>query len=597
MTNHEADTHLAPTPRPLRLALARIAPFLGCQKLRIALIGIVAVAMSAFAAIEPLAVKHLFDRLLGATGARHVLVPIVVLGVVLLTRELFAAALERLVWRVRLDANFALLSAAVDRLHTLPLSYHRNRGVGATMTRLDRGISGATAAFSDLLVQLLPSLAYLVLSLVVMFDLEWRLALSVLILAPLPAIVGAHAAREQVSRERRFLSRWTRAFARFNEVLNGIVVVKSFAMEDREKRRFLRGVSEANAIAIEGVRTDSRTTAAKNAAMALARLCALGPGGYLVLTHQVGVGTLLAFVGYLSGLFQPVQTLTGTYQTLKRASVSLESVITVLDTEDTLGDAPSARDAGPITGHVEFRDVGFEYRKGKRVLDGVSFSAKPGEVVALVGPSGAGKSTLMALLQRLYDPSRGSILIDGHDVRTFKQRSLRQRIGVVMQEAMLFSDSVRNNIAFGAPDATESQIQRAARAANAHHFIERLPQAYETHVGERGNKLSSGERQRVAIARALLKDAPILVLDEATSSLDAESEAEVKDALSRLTRGRTTFVVAHRLSTVVAADRIVVLKDGGVEAIGTHEELERTNGYYASLVERQRDGVLLDEAA
>ena len=597
MTNHEADTHLAPTPRPLRLALARIAPFLGCQKLRIALIGIVAVAMSAFAAIEPLAVKHLFDRLLGATGARHVLVPIVVLGVVLLTRELFAAALERLVWRVRLDANFALLSAAVDRLHTLPLSYHRNRGVGATMTRLDRGISGATAAFSDLLVQLLPSLAYLVLSLVVMFDLEWRLALSVLILAPLPAIVGAHAAREQVSRERRFLSRWTRAFARFNEVLNGIVVVKSFAMEDREKRRFLRGVSEANAIAIEGVRTDSRTTAAKNAAMALARLCALGPGGYLVLTHQVGVGTLLAFVGYLSGLFQPVQTLTGTYQTLKRASVSLESVITVLDTEDTLGDAPSARDAGPITGHVEFRDVGFEYRKGKRVLDGVSFSAKPGEVVALVGPSGAGKSTLMALLQRLYDPSRGSILIDGHDVRTFKQRSLRQRIGVVMQEAMLFSDSVRNNIAFGAPDATESQIQRAARAANAHHFIERLPQAYETHVGERGNKLSSGERQRIAIARALLKDAPILVLDEATSSLDAESEAEVKDALSRLTRGRTTFVVAHRLSTVVAADRIVVLKDGGVEAIGTHEELERTNGYYASLVERQRDGVLLDEAA
>jgi ATP-binding cassette subfamily B protein len=514
-----------------------------------------------------------------------------------LTRELFAAALERLVWRVRLDANFSLLSAAVDRLHSLPLAYHRNRGVGATMTRLERGISGTMAAFSDLLVQLLPSIAYLVLSLVVMFDLEWRLALSVLVLAPLPAVVGALASREQVSRERRFLSRWTRAFARFNEVLNGIVVVKSFAMEDREKRRFLRGVSEANAIAFEGVRTDSRTTAAKNAAMALARLCALGYGGYLVLTHQIGVGTLLAFVGYLSGLFQPVQTLTGTYQTLKRASVSLESVISVLDTEDTLGDAPGARDAGPITGHVEFRDVGFEYRKGKRVLDGVSFAAAPGEVVALVGPSGAGKSTLMALLQRLYDPSRGSVLIDGQDVRAFKQRSLRRRIGVVMQEAMLFSDSVRNNIAFGVPDASESQVQKAAQAANAHDFIERLPQSYDTHVGDRGSKLSGGERQRIAIARALLKDAPILVLDEATSALDAESEAEVKDALTHLTRGRTTFVVAHRLSTVVAADRIVVLKDGGVEAVGTHDELRRTNGYYASLVTRQRDGVLVDAEA
>jgi ATP-binding cassette subfamily B protein len=596
MQSAETETNVAPKPRPLHSALARIAPYLAGHKLRVALIGLTAVCASALAAVEPLALKRLFDRLTDATVATHVMGPVAVLGVVLLTREFFAASLERLVCRVRLATNFSLLSAAVDRLHTLPLSFHRSRGSNLALTRLERGISGATAALADLLVQLLPSLAYLALSLVVMFELEWRLALSVLVLAPLPAIVGAFAAREQVSRERRFLSRWTRAFARFNEVLNGILVVKSFAMEDREKRRFLRGVSEANAIALEGVRADSRTTAAKNASMALARLIALAFGGYLVLSHEVGVGTLIAFVGYLSGLFQPVQTLTGTYQTLKRASVALETVISVLETEDTLGDAPGARELGHVEGHVEFRDVGFEYRKGKRVLDGVSFSAEPGEVVALVGPSGAGKSTLMALLQRLYEPTRGSILIDGEDVRRFKQRSLRRHIGVVMQEATLFSDSIRNNIAFGVPEASEEQIGEAARAANAHHFIERLPQGYETHVGDRGSGLSGGERQRIAIARALLKDAPILVLDEATSALDPESEAEVKEALSRLEEGRTTFVVAHRLSTVLAADRIVVLKDGRVEAIGTHQELERKNAYYASLVARQRDGVLPEAA-
>lgn len=594
MPEADADSQVAPKPRPLNLTLARLLPYLAPHRLRIGAVGLVAVAMSACAALEPLALKVLFDRVLEAHHALAFFVPLAVLGAVILTREILAASLERLVARVRLDTSFALLSAAVERLHSLPLSYHRRRGVGASVTRLERGIHGMLAAFSDLLVQILPSLVYLALALVVMFDLNWRLALWVLLLAPLPALVGAYAAKGQVTRERRYLTRWNRAFARFNEVLHGIVVVKSFAMEDREKRRFLHGVSDANAIAFDGVEADSRTTAVKNALMAFARLGALGLGGYFVLKGAIGVGTLLAFVGYSKALFDPISRLTGTYQTLKRASVSLEAVFSVLEAEDTLGDAEGARDAEHIEGRVEFRDVGFEYRRGKRVLEGVTFGVAPGEVVALVGPNGAGKSTLMALLQRLYDPARGSVLIDGHDLRTFKQRSLRQHIAVVTQDAMLFNDSVRNNVAFGAPDASNAEIEEAARDANAHLFIERLPQGYDTLVGERGCQLSNGERQRLAIARALLKNAPILVLDEATAALDPENEALVKQALSRLTRGRTTFVVAHQLSTVIAADRIVVLKEGRVEAIGTHEELCRSNRYYATLVAQQPNGVLGD---
>jgi ATP-binding cassette subfamily B protein len=275
------------------------------------------------------------------------------------------------------------------------------------------------------------------------------------------------------------------------------------------------------------------------------------------------------------------------YQTLRRASVSLDAVLQVIDAQDSLGDSPDAREAGRLEGTVEFSELSFSYRPGRQVLSDINLTVRPGEKLALVGASGAGKTTLMCLLQRLYDPDRGSIRVDGQDIRSFTQRSLRAQIGVVLQEGSLFSDSVRDNIAFGREGATHAEIEAAARAANAHEFIAALPRGYETPIGERGCMLSGGERQRIAIARALLKNAPILVLDEATSALDAENEELVQAALGELTRGRTTFVIAHRLSTIVNADRIAVFRDGRILEVGSHAELMRENAYYASLIRKQ----------
>ncbi|HEY9510008.1 MAG TPA: ABC transporter ATP-binding protein, partial [Verrucomicrobiae bacterium] len=310
----------------------------------------------------------------------------------------------------------------------------------------------------------------------------------------------------------------------------------------------------------------------------------------------ITVGTLIAFLGYVGGLFGPVQGLTGIYQTIQRAYVSLDEIFSILDFQEHLGDAQDAQEITQVKGDVTFENVKFRYEDRSRpILDGVSLDVKAGQTLAIVGPSGSGKTTMMALVMRFYDPHEGVIRLDGKDIRTLKQRSLRRNIGTVLQDPLLFNDTVRNNIAYGRPEATMQEVEQAARAANAHSFISQLPDKFETMVGERGGRLSVGERQRVAIARALLKNPPILVLDEATSSLDAESEALVQEALDRLMKGRTTFVIAHRLATVVNADRIIVLKNGRIDESGTHDELMRQRGYYSTLVERQTRGLIRNE--
>jgi ATP-binding cassette subfamily B protein len=583
---------LSRRPSP-RAPLAVLASFFLPYRDRLAFVLGTALVTALLSACEPLLYKNIFDAVGAGEGAlSSVVLPLVGLGIALLAREGLSMLLDVSVWRVRLAANFDILDATVDRLHALPLSHHEGEGVGAVMTKMERGISGVMTAFSEVAFQLLPALVYLASSAALMFHLDWRLALVVIAFAPLPAAIGARASKEQMDRERELIGRWTRLYARLNEVLSGIAVVKSFVREDDEKRRFLGGVRAANTRVVRGVATDARTTLAKNGAMACARVVAIGAGALLVLRHEITLGTLVAFLGYIAGVFQPVQTLTGMYQTLRKGAVSAEVVTSILDAHDSLADAPGAIELQDVEGTVRFENVSFAYREGTPILRGIDLHVRPGETIALVGASGSGKSTLLALLQRLYDVTDGCILVDGKDIRSFKQRSLRRRIGVVLQDGVLFDDSVKDNILFGRPGASQGDVEAAARAANAHDFILRLESGYETTVGERGAKLSGGERQRIAIARALLKDAPILILDEATSALDAESEDAVREALQRLRAGRTTFIIAHRLSTVTEADRIAVMQHGRIVEIGSHAQLLRSSGTYADLVARQTRGLV-----
>ncbi len=563
------------------------------QKGAVLLILALTLVLSGMSAVEPLVMRFIIDAL----GRRDtVTVLLCAVGVLLglgVGREAVGSWSNWLTWRTRLRLQYALLDLLVERIHRLPQDVHRKEGVGAIMTRMDRSISGLIGAISDLSFNVLPAYLYLVMALIIMLKLDWRLTVLMLSFAPVPVWIAGLAAPAQKRREKLLFERWARIYSRFNEVLSGIVTVRSFAMEDHEKRRFIGDVGRANGVVLRGVRYDSLVGASQNLAVLLARIFAIAAGGIMVVRGEITLGTLIAFLGYLGGLFGPVQSLTGIYRNLRTASVSVDQVFAILDARDALADAPDAVDPSPVRGDVVFDAVRFAYPSSGEVLKGVSFEARPGEVVAVVGPSGSGKSTMMALLQRFHDPTGGAIRLDGRDLRRLRQKDLRRNIGVVLQDALLFNEPVREGIAYGRPGATLREIEHAAVVANAHEFIRRLEDGYDTMAGERGCRFSVGERQRIAIARAILKDPAILILDEATSALDAETEWKVQEALDRLIRGRTTFVIAHRLATVVKADRILVLRKGLIVESGRHEDLVKKGGYYASLVRRQVAGLLI----
>lgn len=562
------------------------------QKGMIGVILILTLCVAALGVVEPLIIKYIFDGLTEGAAARPLALGVLLLLGLGLCREALSGATNFLSWQARLKVQYGLLAATVGRLHRLPLQFHRRQGVGATMTRLERGIQGFVGAITSIAFSVLPAIAYLSLAIVAMLRLDWRLTLVVLAFVPLPALLAYRAAPAQRTRERFLMEKWSAIYARFNEVLGGIVTVRSFSREDYEKERFLEDVGIANRTVVSGVGYDTKIGALQNISILMARISAIAVGSWLVIEGRTSVGTVIAFLSYAGGLFTPVQGLTGVYTTLQTASASLDTIFSILDAEEFIGDEPGARKLQKVRGEVEYEDVRFSYEENAPLLNGVSLKVQPGQKVAIVGPSGSGKSTLMALLQRFYDPTEGVVRLDGHDLRTLCQSSLRRQIGVVLQEPLLFNETIIDNIRYGRPEATDQEAMAAARAANAHDFIESLPEGYRTLAGERGGRLSIGERQRIAIARALIKNPPILILDEATSALDAEIESVVQEALDSLQAGRTTFVIAHRLVTVVNSDRIVVLKNGRLVEDGCHADLMRSDGLYASMVRRQTRGLI-----
>jgi subfamily B ATP-binding cassette protein MsbA len=376
------------------------------------------------------------------------------------------------------------------------------------------------------------------------------------------------------------------------ETISNEKTVKAFAREDYEIGRYAARVNRIFALALQRTRLGASFAAVMNFTAFGAIVSVLWYGGNEVLAGHLSPGELVSFLIYMGVVAAPLGQLTGLYTQFQQALGSAQRLFDLLDTEPMVADMPGAKPLPPAIGLLKFEQVYFEYDEKTPVLHNLSFTAEPGQVVALVGPSGAGKTTIANLIPRFYDPTEGRITLDGYDIKTVQSKSLREQIGIVPQEPVLFGVSVRENIAYGRLDATDAEVEEAARAANAHEFIERLPEGYATMVGERGVKLSGGQRQRIAIARAILRNPRLLVLDEATSSLDNESESLVQEALERLMKNRTTVVIAHRLSTIEKADKIVVIESGRLVEQGSHAELMEREGLYYRLYTRNFDELL-----
>jgi len=424
--------------------------------------------------------------------------------------------------------------------------------------------------------------------LVILFVKDWRLALLSLVAMPLAFYPLVRFGRHLRASNETSLRRWRDISEILQETISGFRVVKAFGMEAFEISRFRRAAGRLLTVNMRITRTTSVLPPLMEFVGGVALVGALFYGSHAIQTGRLTTGEFTSFLVALFAMYTPVKRLSRVNATLQGALAAGRRIFEVLDTHLEVAEAPGARRLPRMKGEIEYRGVGFRYADGGgAVLRRVSFSGRSGEVLAIVGTSGAGKTTLVNLLPRFYDVSDGAILMDGVDIRTVTLRSLREQIGLVTQETVLFNDTVRANIAYGLEGVDEARVETAARAAFAHDFILDLPRRYDTVIGERGSRLSGGQRQRIAIARAILKDPPILILDEATSALDAESERLVQEALANLMRGRTTLVIAHRLATVRNADRILVLEGGEIRETGSHEELLRRGGLYGRLHELQ----------
>jgi ATP-binding cassette, subfamily B, bacterial len=477
-----------------------------------------------------------------------------------------------------------------SHIQKLSLSYHDQKRTGDLISRVTSDIDAVQNLISNVLLGILVNVLTLVGMVAVMFYLNWAFTLIALIVAPGLFLVVYYFTLRIKKASRAMRRKEGEVVSVLEEVLSSIRVVKAFAREDYEQARFEKESRESVQAALQARNVKAKLPPIVEIIVACGTCLVLWYGARLVLSGGLTSGELLVFLLYLGKMYKPMRELSKMTDTISKASIGWERIREVLENEMQVRDMPGAKQAPRFKGKIEFDHVAFSYNKMQPILKDLSLKIEPGQLAALVGPTGAGKTTIVSLLPRFYDSTAGEIRIDGQDVRKFKQKSLREQISFVLQESLLFRAPVWQNIAYGKPEATREEVIRAAKLANADEFITEMPEGYDTMIGERGVTLSGGQRQRITIARAVIRNSPILILDEPSAGLDAESEKLVFDALGRLMEGRTSIVIAHRLATVLRADVIFVIEGGEVVEQGTHQELLENGGLYSRLYELQFRG-------
>lgn len=549
--------------------------------------GICTIIAAGGTAYLPFVIKDMVDQVLSEKNTTMLNWIVLSIVVVFVIRGIAYYGQSYLMNYVGQRVIIDIRKAVFEKLQRLSMSFYDKHKTGTIMSYVTNDVSALQSAMVDNVVEMITETVILVASIVMMIYLDWKLFLVTFATFPVVLFFIDSFGK----RIRKSGSRIQEAAADITSVLQEVAssprVIKSFVREGYEVERFDKENMNNFRANMKYAQLSSTLTPTIEFVAAVGVSIILWYGGNSVINGSITAGSLVAFLTYAVNISNPIKRLSRVIGNIQKALAAAQRVFDVLDLPEVIKNAPDAKALPKVKGDVRFNDVSFAYNENEEVLSHVSFEVKPGEMIAFVGPSGAGKSTVASLLPRFYDATNGSITIDGQDIRKVTLDSLREQVGIVPQETVLFNGSVYDNILYGRLDATREEVEAAAKAANAHDFIMQLPNGYETMLGDRGMNISGGQRQRISIARAILKNPQILILDEATSALDTESERVVQEALDRLMVGRTSFVIAHRLSTIKNADKIMVLEKGQLIEQGNHDELMALDGLYAHLYKIQ----------